>query len=178
MAWPPTGTLADAETAHHVRTTWRADPSLAVERLSSERRCPMPYFTDIQDLYDIAIDLFARLSEDRNIKKKALDSKLIVRFVYRDPAGELWIDCTGDDIKVLPGPQELTPDATLTMDSDVAHMFWLGKLNLIKSLSSKEIESEGSIPRMLKMLPVIKPAFNIYPEILKEKGFESLINVG
>jgi hypothetical protein len=31
---------------------------------------------------------------------------------------------------------------------------------------------------MLKMLPVIKPAFNIYPEILKEKGFESLINVG
>jgi alkyl sulfatase BDS1-like metallo-beta-lactamase superfamily hydrolase len=139
---------------------------------------PMPYFSDIQDLYDVAIELFSRLSEDKNIKKKALDSKLVVRFVYRDPDGELWIDCRGDEILVLPGAQELTPDATLTMDTDVAHMFWLGKLNLIKSLSSGEIASEGSIPRMLKMLPVIKPAFKIYPEIIKEKGMESILNVG
>ncbi len=138
----------------------------------------MPYFSDIQDLYDVAIELFSRLSQDKNIKKKALDSKLVVRFVYRDPDGELWIDCRGDEILVLPGPQELTPDATLTMDTDVAHMFWLGKLNLIKSLSSGEIASEGSIPRMLKMLPVIKPAFNIYPEILREKGMESILNAG
>jgi hypothetical protein len=64
------------------------------------------------------------------------------------------------------------------MDTDVAHLFWLGKLNLIKSLSSGEIQSEGSIPKMLKMLPVIKPAFKIYPELLKERGLESILNVG
>ncbi len=138
----------------------------------------MPYYSDIQDLYDVAVELFARLSEDRNIKKKALDSKLVVRFVYREPAGELWIDCTGDEIAVLPGARQLKPDATLTMDVDVAHLFWLGKLNLIKSLSTGEIESEGSVPRLLKMLPVIKPAYSIYPEILKEKGLESIVNVG
>ena len=32
--------------------------------------------------------------------------------------------------------------------------------------------------KMLKMLPVIKPAFKIYPELLKERGLESILNVG
>jgi len=138
----------------------------------------LPYFTNIQDLYDVADELFGKLSEDKKIKQKALDSKLIVRFVYQNPDGELWVDCTGDDIKVVPGACELSPDATLTMETDVAHLFWMGKLNLIKSLSNGEIQSEGSIPKMLKMLPVIKPAFKIYPELLKERGLESILNVG
>ena len=137
----------------------------------------MTYITDINVFYEIAEELFAKLAEDKNIKKKALDSKLIVRFAFRDPDGELYVDCTGDEIVVLSGPQELTADATLLMDTDVAHRFWLGKLNLIKSLSSGEIESEGSVPKMLKLLPVIKPAFKIYPEICKEKGLESIVNV-
>jgi len=138
----------------------------------------MPYFTDIQPFYDIADELFARLSEDPNIKKKALASKLIVCFAFRDPDGELWVDCTGDEIAVRPGKQELTADATLTMDTDVAHMFWMGKLNLIKSLTTGEIESDGSVPRLLKLLPVIRPAFKIYPEILREKGLGDIIDVG
>jgi len=138
----------------------------------------MPYFSDINVLYEIAEELFARLSEDKKIKQKALDSKLIVCFKYRKPDGELWIDCTGDEIKVIRGSQDFTADATLSMDTDVAHIFWLGKLNLIKALSSGEIESEGSVARLLKMLPIIKPAFLIYPEILKDKGLGSLVDVG
>ena len=135
----------------------------------------MPYFEDIQVFYQCIEELFNRLKDDPEIKAKALDSKLIVNFIYRNPDGEVWIDCTGDDIVLSPGKQDLTADATLTMDTDVAHRFWLGKLNLIKSLTSGEIESEGSVPRMLKLLPVIKPAFKIYPEILKEKGLESIV---
>lgn len=137
----------------------------------------MPYFSDIQPLYEMLDELFVRLSKDPVIKEKALASKLVVCFNYRDPDGQLWIDCTGDEIVLKPGKQDMTPDATLSMDTDVAHKFWLGKLNLIKSLTSGEIESDGSVPRMLKLLPAIKPAFGIYPEILKEKGMEELVDV-
>lgn len=137
----------------------------------------MAYFDDIQVFYDCVSELFNRLKDDPTIKQKALDSKLIVNFVYSDPDGEVWIDCTGDDLLLSPGKQDLEADATLTMSTDTAHKFWLGKLNLIKALTSGEISSEGSVPRMLKLLPVIKPAFNIYPEILKEKGLESIIDV-
>lgn len=138
----------------------------------------MPYFSDIQPFYDSLGELFDRLTEDPAIKEKALSSKLIVNFVYSDPAGEVWIDCTGENVVLSYGKQDLPADATLTMTTDTAHKFWLGKLNLIKALTSGEIESAGSVPRMLKLLPVIKPAFKIYPEILKEKGYESIIDVG
>lgn len=137
----------------------------------------MPYFTDIQPFYDALIELFNRLMEDPVVKQKALDSKLIVNFVYTDPVGEVWIDCTGGEVKVLPGKQDLTADATLSMAADTAHRFWLGKLNLIKSLTSGEIESEGSVPKLLKLLPVIKPAFKIYPEVLTEMGLGSIAEV-
>jgi alkyl sulfatase BDS1-like metallo-beta-lactamase superfamily hydrolase len=137
----------------------------------------MPYFTEIQPFYDAIQELFVKLTDDPAIKQKALDSELVVRFIYRDPEGEVWIDCTGDEVKVLPGTQDLTADATLTMETDTAHKFWLGKLNLIKSLTSGEIESEGSVPRMLKLLPVIKPAFKIYPEVLKSMGLESIAEI-
>ena len=137
----------------------------------------MAYFTDIQPFYDALIELFNRLTEDPVIKGKALDSKLIVHFVYTDPVGDVWIDCTGGEVKLLPGKQDLTADATLSMATDTAHKFWLGKLNLIKSLTSGEIESEGSVPKLLKLLPVIKPAFKIYPEVLNENGLGDLVNV-
>ena len=140
--------------------------------------CPVAYFSDVQTVYDCMSDLFHRLSQDPDILEKALESKLIVNFVFRDPEGEVWIDCTGDDLVLIPGKQDLTADATLIMDMDVAHRFWLGKLNLIKSLTGGEIESKGSVPRLLKLMPVIKPVFKIYPEVLKEKGLESIIDVG
>ncbi|MDD5749149.1 MAG: SCP2 sterol-binding domain-containing protein [Actinomycetota bacterium] len=137
----------------------------------------MALFENIETFYECIQELFKRLTEDPKIKKKALNSKLIVNFVYRNPDGEVWIDCTGDEVVVLPGKQDMTADATLKMETDVANKFWLGKLNLIKSLTSGEIESKGSVPKMLKLLPVIKPAFKIYPQILKEKGLERMIQV-
>jgi putative sterol carrier protein len=137
----------------------------------------MPYFENIDDLYWCLGELFDRLSDDPGIKERALASKLTVNFTYHNPEGKVWIDCTGDEILLTTGESDLTPDAILTMDSDIAHKFWLGKLNLIKALTSGEIESEGSVPKLLKLLPVIKPAFKIYPEILKEKGLESIIDV-
>ncbi|MBK5093423.1 MAG: hypothetical protein JJE48_07910 [Actinobacteria bacterium] len=138
----------------------------------------MAYFNDIQTFYDCMSDLFDRLAQDPDIREKALESKLIVNFIYSDPEGEVWINCTGDEMVLTPGKQDLTAHATLIMDTDVAHRFWLGKLNLIKSLTSGDIESEGSVPKLLKLLPVIKPAFKIYPEVLSEKGLESIVDVG
>lgn len=137
----------------------------------------MPYFDEIQTFYDCISKLFDKLKEDPVIKEKALASKLVVNFVYRNPDGQVWIDCTGDDIELTSGKQDLTADATLVMDADTAHKFWLGKLNLIKALTSGEIDSSGSVPRMLKLLPVIKPAFKIYPDVLKSKGLDSIVEI-
>jgi putative sterol carrier protein len=138
----------------------------------------MAYFDDIDVFYDLLVGVFDELMQDPAIRQRALDSNLLVKFVYSNPEGEYWVDCTGDEeVKVYPGgtPQEMTPDATMTMELDTAHAFWCGQLNLLGALSSGEIEAEGSMPRLLKMLPVIKPAYAVYTELLRKKGLEDLI---
>ncbi len=137
----------------------------------------MPYFDDVRVFYDLLVGVFDALMKDPQIRQKALDSKLLVRFVYRNPEGEAWVDCRGEEVKVYTGgfPGEATPDASMSMELDTAHRFWCGELNLLGALSSGEIEAEGSMPRLLKMLPVIKPAYDVYKNLLREKGLEHLI---
>jgi len=138
----------------------------------------MPYFEDINVFYDLLVGVFDELMQDPAIRQKALDSNLLVKFVYNNPEGEYWVDCTGDEeVNVYPGgaPQEMNPDAVMTMELDTAHAFWCGQLNLLGALSSGEIEAEGSMPRLLKMLPVIKPAYAVYNKLLADKGLEDLI---
>jgi hypothetical protein len=137
----------------------------------------MAYFDDIQVFYDLLVGVFDDLMQDPAIRQKALDSNLLVKFVYREPEGEYWIDCRGDEVKVYPGgpPEEMVPDASLSMELDTAHAFWCGQLNLLGALSSGEIEADGSVPKLLKMLPVIKPAYAIYVDLLKKKGLDDLI---
>jgi hypothetical protein len=137
----------------------------------------MAYFDDIQVFYDLLVGVFDDLMQDPAIRQKALDSNLLVKFVYREPEGEYWIDCRGDEVEVYPGgpPEEMVPDASLSMELDTAHAFWCGQLNLLGALSSGEIEADGSVPKLLKMLPVIKPAYAIYVDLLKKKGLDDLI---
>lgn len=137
----------------------------------------MPYFDDPKVFYDLLVGTFDELMKDPEMVQKALDSSLTVKFIYRNPEGEFWIDCKGDEVKLYPGGpgKELESDATMVMDLDTAHAFWCGQLNLLGALSSGEIEAEGSMPRLLKMLPVMKPAYGVYVGLLKEKGLEDLI---
>ncbi len=137
----------------------------------------MPYFDDVKVFYDLLVGTFDELMKDEATRQKALDSKLLVKFLYQNPEGEFWIDCRGDEVKVFPekAPDDTPPDATLSMELDTAHAFWCGQLNLLGALSSGEIKAEGSVPKLLKMLPVIKPAYAIYVSTLKAKGFDDLI---
>ena len=136
----------------------------------------MPYFTDFNTLSDLIEETFVELMKDPAIKAKALESKLTVRFDYRNPDGELWVDCKTDEVVTIPHKpdHEMELDAVLSMESDVAHAFWCGKLNLLGAMSSGDIVSEGSVPRLLKLLPVIKPAYGIYNNLLDAKGMGDL----
>jgi putative sterol carrier protein len=145
--------------------------------VSERRRNTMPYFDDVNVFYDLLVGTFDELMKDPEMVQKALDSNLTVRFIYRNPEGEFWIDNKGDEVMLYPGgpDEERELDATMIMDLDTAHAFWCGQLNLLGALSSGEIEAEGSMPRLLKMLPVMKPAYGVYVGLLEKKGLEDLI---
>ena len=136
----------------------------------------MGYFSDSQQLQDVWVGFFQELTRDATIAPKLKDSKLIMKFIYTDPDLSITVDCSQDPIVVQANDATKAPDVEMKMKADTAHRFWFGKVNLIMALARREISAKGPIPKILKLLPVIKPAYRLYPQYLKDKGFTELAN--
>lgn len=139
----------------------------------------MAVFKDADQVYELLGGLFDALTKDEKIAEKFAASGLIIRFVYTDPDSEIWLDASEKDpnsLGVTRGPAEgLTAEVEMSMKADVAHEFWLGNVNLMVALTRRQIVAKGPIPKIMKLLPVIKPAYDVYKNLLKEKGLESMI---
>jgi|BarGraNGADG00312_1021997.scaffolds.fasta_scaffold00271_13 hypothetical protein len=139
----------------------------------------MAVFKDADQVYDLLGGLFDDLTTDPVIAEKFAASGLVIRFVYTDPDSEIWLDASKKDpnaLGVVCGPAEgLEAEVEMAMNADVAHQFWLGNVNLMVALTRKQITAKGPIPKIMKLLPVIKPAYAKYQALLKARGLEDMI---
>lgn len=138
----------------------------------------MSVFNSADEVYETIGEMFRRLTEHPEIapKLKALDMSLQATFT--NPDAVLVLDCRNGEARAHLGPVDFTPDAGLVMDADLGNKFWLGKLNLPVAMSRRQVKSEGKIAKVIKLLPVMRPAFGIYAELLKEQGRADLIEAG
>lgn len=126
----------------------------------------MAVFNSTEELYEVMEGLWNWIKTNPEISTELLKSNLIVRFVYKNPDGSLTIDGSdGQELRVTSGDCELKPDVIMQMQSDLAHQFWLGKVNVPVALISGKIVSKGPVNKALALLPVVKPAWQIYPSI-------------
>lgn len=132
----------------------------------------MTIFKDTENLYQVLGGFFDVLGGDPEIGKKLLDSKLKIQFNYKDPEATIAVDLSQGAVTVLRGPKDFKPDVEMNMKADVAHKFWQGNVNLVVALARREITAKGSIPKILKLLPIIKPAYTMYGPYLKNIGFQ------
>lgn len=140
----------------------------------------MPVFKDANHYYQTIGELMNRAGRDPVVGKKIGESGIVIRFVYRHPEAMTTINAKdkpapGTFVTILSGPNDLKADVTMTMDADVAHAFWHGKVNLMAALSKKQIVAEGPIPKILKLLPAVQPLYKQYPALLKELGYDDMI---
>lgn len=133
----------------------------------------MPYFKDVEHLYQILGDFFSKLKDDPEIGPKVIASGLIIQFQYKNPDAIITIHCPNNEIII--GPTEIKPDVEMSMEADTAHKFWLGKINLMIALTKGEIKAKGPIPKIMKLLPIIKGAYAMYKVYLGEKGLQEMI---
>jgi len=58
----------------------------------------------------------------------------------------------------------------MSLSGDSCHKFWLKQLTMPVALAKRQIKAKGPIPKVLKLLPMLKPAYEAYPEIAKSHG--------
>lgn len=133
-----------------------------------------------EEMYVVAKAFSQRVFSLPEVYNKLKLSKLKVRMKYFDDERwqtepEITIDCSGEEVQLYLGPCEIKPDVIMYMHADVAHRFWMQKLNLMAAVIKGEIKAFGPINKAMKLLPTLKPSFEIYKQILKDLGLEKLI---
>lgn len=125
----------------------------------------MAVFANTEKMYEVLGELFNTLMKDEVVLQKYLDSNIIIKFDIFDPEGYIWLT---NDGRVICGPADLKPTILMTLSGDSCHKFWLKELTLPIALAKGHIKAKGPMPKVLKLLPLLKPAYEAYPDIAKK----------
>jgi putative sterol carrier protein len=74
-----------------------------------------------------------------------------------------------DPMQVVSGPVDEAADVTLAMPADIADKFWRGEYNLAVGLAKGQVKAKGPVNKILKLVPLTKPLFPMYRELVAEK---------
>ena len=131
----------------------------------------MGLFETSEKFEEVLGGFFRLVSDTPSVADKLLASKLIIRFTYTEPDVVIVVDCSGDTVDVRPGDTETKAEVDMSMSADIAHKFWFGKVNLMAALTRRQMVAKGPIPKILKLLPAIKPTYTMYPIYLEDNGY-------
>jgi hypothetical protein len=132
-------------------------------------------FKDSDMVYDILMDFYGELKAHPEIGPSLEKTNLCIQFRYKNPDAVITIDASGEETRLIKGKFSGTPEVTMSMNADFAHKFWHGKANLVTALTRRQVKAKGNVPKTLKLLPILKPAYDLYPKFLEDRGLADLI---
>jgi putative sterol carrier protein len=136
------------------------------------------HFKDEDEVYRFIGRLFQELAVDPELAPKLQKADTTVQYQLRDPEAQITVNLRpGTDIQVDLGPSELDPEVTMSMEADTAHRFWLGEVNITVALARGEIKAKGPVAKILRLVPLVKPSFPRYEQLLRDGGREDLLDV-
>jgi hypothetical protein len=59
------------------------------------------------------------------------------------------------------------PDVKMEMDSDVANKYFQGKENVAMAIARRRIKTSGNVKKALALIPITKPVYGMYREMLE-----------
>jgi hypothetical protein len=134
----------------------------------------MAIFESTEKMYEVLGGLFTSLTSHPKAGPKFAGAGIIIRFIISDPNGEIWLT-PGDGTKgeVICGSTDLKATIEMTLSGDTCHKFWLKQVSMPVALAKRLIKARGPMPKVLKLLPLLGPAYEAYPDIAKEHGIET-----
>jgi len=139
------------------------------------------YYKDAAQLFEIYGHFLDRILSDEKIGRRMSRAGIIIKFIYTDPDCEITIDLKNPPTKpgyygtFYLGPCDVKEDVWSKQSADYSHRFWHGYENPIASVASGKVKQGGNAVAMLKLLPVVRPAFKLFPLVLEEMGCGDLV---
>jgi hypothetical protein len=134
----------------------------------------MAEFKSAAEFREVMDKVFTIMSTDPAMGPKLREARVPQRFEFPDQ--DAVVNITHDDSG---GGQNLRwewsddvdwePKVEMTMDSEVANKYFQGKENVPIALARRRIKSSGDIKAALKLIPITKPVFEQYRELLERE---------
>jgi putative sterol carrier protein len=141
----------------------------AGRRPSAEtRENAVGYFKSAEEVDQYLGEMFRVAADHPEVGPKMKAAKITLRIHYSDPDCELNVRFH-DPMEVCLGPWSHEPDITMWMKGDIADRFWRGKYNMAVGMAKGEVKSKGPVSQILKMVPLTKPLFPVYLDLVKER---------
>jgi putative sterol carrier protein len=136
----------------------------------------LAYFKDADEVYAYIGRLFEELAEDEELAPKFRKANTIVQYRYREPDSQITVRLQeGQEGRVDCGQTDMEPEVVMTMDADTAHRFWLGEVNVTIAMARGQMKAKGPVAKILKLVPLVKPVFPRYRDMLAEAGRGDLL---
>jgi hypothetical protein len=139
----------------------------------------MAEFRSGAEFREVMDKVFTIMSTDPEMGPKLRDARVPQRFEFPDQ--DAVVNITYDDSD---GEQNLRwewsdsvswePQVEMTMDSEVANKYFQGKENVPIALARRRIRSAGDMKAALRLIPITKPVFARYREML-ERDYPHLV---
>jgi putative sterol carrier protein len=133
----------------------------------------MAGFRSPEEFREVMDKVFTIMSTHPEMGPKLRDARVPQRFEFPDQ--DAVVNITFDES----GEQNLRwkwsdavdwePKVEMTMDSDVANKYFQGKENVPMALARRRIKSSGDIKAALKLIPITKPVFEKYREMIERE---------
>jgi putative sterol carrier protein len=128
----------------------------------------MAVFKNAESMLEILGGMFNMVLQNKEVAPKFKESGVVIKFNITDPDATLWVDTVS--MQILSGAQDLKANVEMDLSGDSCHQFWLKELKLPIALAKGKIKARGPMPTILKLLPLLKPAYEAYPDIAKKNN--------
>ncbi|MDQ1516549.1 MAG: hypothetical protein QOE80_2379 [Actinomycetota bacterium] len=132
----------------------------------------MGYFSSPEEVDKYIGEMFRQASDHPQVGPKMRAANVVMKVVYQDPDCEMTVRFA-DPMETIFGPTAAEPDITLSMPADIADRFWRGKYNLAVGLARSEVKAKGPVNKILKLVPLTKPLFPVYRDLIAQKDAEA-----
>jgi hypothetical protein len=127
------------------------------------------YFADADEVDRYIGGIFRRADEHPEIGPKLRAADLTLKLACTEPESQLMIRLPEPHIEVGGGDREPDADVELHLQADVADRFWRDNYNLAIGLAKGEVKAKGPVNKILKLVPLTKPLFPIYEQLVADK---------
>jgi len=139
----------------------------------------MVTFESKEQLMEVFNRFWEKAVQLDEVMAKLAKKAIVVRFDIEEPDTHMTINFRDPgpkgEIGTLSFDSEVEPEVTVWSKSETTNKFWQNKLSTTMAMARGQVKLEGSVTKALSLLNIIKPLYDIYPQVLKEMGLDNML---